>query len=39
MIYLACPYSHPNKDVREYRFRHANRAVPARLDRWAEAEG
>ena len=27
MIYLACPYSHPNKDVREYRFRHANRAA------------
>lgn len=27
MIYLACPYSHPNSDVREYRFRHANQAA------------
>ena len=26
-IYLACPYSHPDKEVREQRFRAANRAA------------
>lgn len=27
MIYLACPYSHPDSNVREYRFKMANRAA------------
>jgi hypothetical protein len=32
MIYLACPYSHLDSNVREYRFKTANRAA-ARLMR------
>ena len=27
MIYLACPYSHPDSNVREYRFMKANQAA------------
>ena len=27
MIYLACPYSHPDNNVREHRFKMANRAA------------
>jgi len=27
MIYLACPYSHPDSNVREHRFKMANRAA------------
>jgi hypothetical protein len=27
MIYLACPYSHPDNTVRGYRFKMANRAA------------
>jgi len=29
MIYLACPYSHPNRDIRVARFNAANRAAAA----------
>jgi hypothetical protein len=32
MIYLACPYSHPDSNVREYRFMKANQ-MAARLMR------
>ena len=32
MIYLACPYSHPDNNVREHRFKMANQAA-ARLMR------
>lgn len=33
MIYLACPYSHPNPKVRHWRFKKANKAACSLMQR------